>query len=205
MLLFAISHAHSSVTLYFAALAYFLAYMPTLALTNSLSFHHLAEPSQEFPAIRVWGTIGWIVAGILVGSLRLADGLWNFVFDRPFGLPLNLTFGSALGTGGLDPVDLGANADCGGRRIGVGRLLLFPASHAAEQRRQEYLRPRRAGARRTGTASSSGRSLIFMICSFLICIPLQFYYTFTNQFLNELSVQARPPSKRTGRCRKSCS
>jgi len=51
-------------------LVYALLYAPTLALTNSIAFHHLRDTQREFGPIRVWGTIGWIVAGWLLSVLR---------------------------------------------------------------------------------------------------------------------------------------
>jgi nucleoside transporter len=53
------------------SLAYSILYAPTLALTNSLAFHHLEDRDAQFGKVRLWGTVGWIVAGIAVGQWLL--------------------------------------------------------------------------------------------------------------------------------------
>ena len=47
---------------------YGFVYAPTIALTNSLAFHHLPNRDRDFGKVRLWGTVGWIVAGIAVGQ-----------------------------------------------------------------------------------------------------------------------------------------
>lgn len=54
-------------------LVHMLCFMPTLGLTNTLAFHNITDQEKQFPMIRVFGTIGWIVANVLVSRILHAD------------------------------------------------------------------------------------------------------------------------------------
>ena len=69
--LWAASGATTPTQVFWILLAYALTYNPTLALVNAISFHQMASPAKQFPAVRVFGTIGWIVAGLIVGFMRV--------------------------------------------------------------------------------------------------------------------------------------
>ncbi len=64
-----------------------ICYFPTLGLTASLAFHHMTNQEKEFPVVRVFGTIGWVVAGMVIGKLLMADAT---------SLPLYIGGGAAI-------------------------------------------------------------------------------------------------------------
>src|SRR6266850_217785 len=140
---------------YGVLLVYTLCYMPTLALSNSISFHQMKDPGREFPAIRVLGTIGWIVAGLLIGTLGL----------EATAMPLRLAAAGSLVLGAF--------------------CLALPHTPPQKQSRATLVDILGLDALKLLGERSFA---VFVLGSFLICIPLQFYYAFANPFLNELNV-----------------
>ena len=70
-LLFFATKLTNNTAFYWIILFYSLLYMPTIALTNSVAFFQMKDPGKEFPWIRVFGTLGWVVAGFLIGNLKI--------------------------------------------------------------------------------------------------------------------------------------
>ncbi len=68
--------AEAGSTIVWLMVAYMCCYMPTLGLANTITFSHL--PQEQFPKARVWGTVGWIVAGLLLGFAQLSSSLTIF-------------------------------------------------------------------------------------------------------------------------------
>lgn len=149
--------------MFYVMIGYSLCYMPTLALTNSISFENIGDPGKEFPLIRVFGTLGWIAANWVVGFNILQKYLGITAID--------------LGGTTAGPIYLAAASSA---LLGLFCLLL------------PHTPPKRAGVEESSDRQSilgllADRSfLVFVICSFLICVPLSFYYNFANLFLVQI-------------------
>jgi nucleoside transporter len=70
-LLFLATQITGNAAFYWVILVYSLLYMPTIALSNSIAFQQMTDPGKQFPWIRVFGTLGWILAGIMIGNLGI--------------------------------------------------------------------------------------------------------------------------------------
>jgi nucleoside transporter len=149
--------------LIFGLFLYNLTYMPTLALVNAVSFRQMKSPAAQFPRVRVWGTIGWIVAGLVITFIQ-----FNFYGDvEKSSLPLKMAAAASILMGlysftlpATPPQNVGKETSAG-EVLGVKTLRLLKEKSF----------------------------FIFVLCSLLISIPLAFYYNFTNLFLNEMGMQ----------------
>ena len=165
-LLLALFSAESFRVFYPGVLAYMILYMPTLALVNAISFRQMAEPARHFAAVRVWGTIGWIVAGLLISYL--------FGWDSP----------AAIAGGSLRNTFL----MCSIASLVLG-LYSFTLPRTPPSARAAHRLPlaRLAGLEALGLLRQRN-FLVFFLSSILICIPLAFYYQNANQFLTEIRI-----------------
>ena len=153
---------------------YMVLYMPTLALVNSVSFNQMNDPEKEFSTIRIWGTIGWIAAGLLISFYFH----WDSKESTTTGLLKNtfLMAGIASLVLGLFSFLLPKTPPKAttGEKVSISELLGLDALKLLKDR----------------------NFLIFFISSILICIPLAFYYQNANLFLSTIGVD-NPTGKMT--------
>ena len=160
VLLFMATTVHFNGPFYWIILVYSLLYMPTIALSNSIAFYQMSDPGKQFPWIRVFGTLGWIMAGLLIGKMQweksgelvntfyLAAGASAFLGLISFFLPNTPPKAAFVETSAA-------------KALGTEAFVLF----------------------------KNNAYLIFFIAAILVCIPLSFYYGFANAFLNEIGMQ----------------
>jgi len=161
VLMYLLARATEFPSFYPYLLLYMILYMPTLALVNAISFRQLDDPARRFGLIRFWGTVGWIVAGLLIS--------YGFDWDSQAAL-LGNTFTMAAVASlalGIFSFTLPATPP---QKAGTGSGLREALGLDA----LALLRDR--------------NFLIFFAASVLICIPLAFYYQHANQFLTEIEV-----------------
>lgn len=159
-LMYFLSRQESFDGFYPLILSYMIIYMPTLALVNSVSFRQLTNTEKQFATVRVWGTIGWIAAGLVIGWLNWEQEnalAYTFLMASIASLILGI-YSFFL------PNTPPASA---GKKVTLGDIIGLEALGLLKKR----------------------DFLIFFISSMLICIPLAFYYQEANKFLNEINLE----------------
>ena len=173
-LLLQISNVSNFSVFYPYILGYMIIYMPTLALVNSVSFNQMKDPAKEFSFIRVWGTIGWIIAGLSISYFfhwDSLDGIKNGFLKNTF---LMTAVASLLL--GLFSFFLPKTPPkfASSKKVSISDILGIDALKLLKNK----------------------NFLVFFISSVLICIPLAFYYQNANPFLSEIGIE-NPTGKMT--------
>ena len=164
VVMFAVPQATGNPTLFILLLLlYNLCYMPTLGLANSLAFHHIESQEKQFPLIRVFGTIGWIVAGLTI----------DYVLSRLV---------SAVPATTVLPIYAAATAS-----IALG-LFSFTLPHTPPRGAGQPVSVRSIVGLDALTQLGDRPFYVFITASFLLCIPLAAYYNFTQIFLADAGV-----------------
>ncbi len=174
VLMYQMANASDFAAFFPYVLGYMIIYMPTLALVNSVSFNQMEDPTKQFSYVRVFGTIGWIVAGLLIS--------YAFHWDSQEGVASGMLKNTFLMTS-LASIILGVFSfflpktppKIGkGQKPSISEILGLDALRLLKDR----------------------NFLFFFLSSILICIPLAFYYQHAGQFLGEIGA-SNPAAKMT--------
>ncbi|MEO8822799.1 MAG: MFS transporter [Ginsengibacter sp.] len=153
-------------SVFYYLLLYMILFMPTLALVNSISFNQMKDTEKDFPPIRVWGTIGWIVAGLAISFV--------FLWDSPESVTAGLMKNTFL-LASIASLVLGIFSftlpktppkAIKGEIVKISEILGLDALRLLKDK----------------------NFLLFFIASILICIPLAFYYQYANPFLTDIGM-----------------
>lgn len=148
-------------------LGYMITYMPTLALVNSVSFNQMKDPAKEFPLIRVFGTAGWIFAGLIIS--------FGFQWDA------------------IERIQEGALSNTF-LMVAIASLVLglfsftLPKTPPSVDRNEKVVLSDILGLDALRLLKDKN-FLVFFISSILICVPLAFYYQYISLFLTEYKVE----------------
>ena len=165
-LLLLMSQTNDFSVFYLYVFSYMLLYMPTLALVNSVSFNQMKDTASEFPLIRTFGTIGWIISGIVI----------SYVF----------------GWDTQDSITSGALSNTF-KMVALASLILGAFSFSLPKT-PPYGNDQKSFSLKSALGWDALKLLrdrnflLFFIASVLICIPLAFYYQQANPFLVELGM-----------------
>jgi nucleoside transporter len=160
-LLYYISSQTSFGSFYSFLLIYMIIYMPTLALVNAISLKQISNAEKQFSGIRLWGTIGWIVAGLIIGWMAWEKNPASLGITFKVSAIISAVFGIfCFFLPDTPPPKANQN-------VSIAEVLGLDALKILKNKNY----------------------LIFFIASILICIPLAFYYGQANQFLNEAGME----------------
>ena len=167
LLMYQMYHSEEVGMFYTYVLGYMILYMPTLALVNSVAFNQMKDPEKEFPNIRVWGTIGWILAGLSISYIfhwDSSEGVTQGLLKNTF-----LLSGIAAFILGIFSFILPKTSPkiVSNEKIRIGDLLGLDALKLLKDK----------------------NFAVFFISSILICIPLAFYYQNAHPFLTSAGIE----------------
>jgi len=140
-----------------ALFGHMLCYFPTLALTNSVAMQNMTNQEKQFPLIRVFGTLGWIVAGALISA-----GKWDEQI-----VPFQIAAAASFAMG----------------------IYSFFLPHTPPPSAGQKITARELAGADAFVLLKDPSYLVFMISSFLICIPLAFYYQLATKYITAAGLE----------------
>jgi nucleoside transporter len=174
VLMYQMYNAAEMSSFYPYVLTYMIVYMPTLALVNSVAFRQMNNPEKDFSSIRVFGTLGWIVAGLAISYIFH----WDSKENTEGGLLKNTFLMASVASLALGifsfTLPKTPPKKSTGEKVSVSEMLGLNALKLLKDK----------------------NFAIFFVASILICIPLAFYYQNANAFLSNIGME-NPTGKMT--------
>ncbi len=143
--------------MFYLLLGYAILYMPTIALTNAIAFHHMKD-SKKFGFIRVWGTIGWIAINWIISQYLI-------VLEKSD--PTGWHVGDCLLAGAIVSLLLGVYC------------LTLPNTPPSKSAKNPY------AFLEAFKLMGNRNFAVLLVISFIVAIELPFYYSYTNIFLTD--------------------